>query len=58
MRLLEVATERATYRDVFGVSEFRNLWLAQLLSVSGDQLARVALTVLVYNRTSRRSPTR
>jgi MFS family permease len=48
---LEVATERATYRDVFGVSEFRNLWLAQLLSVSGDQLARVALTVLVYNRT-------
>jgi len=27
------------------------LWMAQLLSVVGDQLARVALTVLVYDRT-------
>ena len=42
---------RATFRDVFGVAEFRALWLAQVLSVSGDQLARVALTVLVYDRT-------
>jgi predicted MFS family arabinose efflux permease len=42
---------RATFRDVFAVSEFRALWLAQLLSVAGDQLARVALTVLVYDRT-------
>jgi MFS family permease len=33
------------------VTEFRSLWLAQLLSVVGDQLARVALTVLVYDRT-------
>src|ERR1700689_2197493 len=40
-----------TYRDVFAVGEFRALWLAQLLSVAGDQLARVALTVLVYDRT-------
>jgi hypothetical protein len=36
---------------VFAVAEFRALWLAQLLSVLGDQLARVALTVLVYDRT-------
>lgn len=36
---------------MFGVAEFRALWLAQLLSVVGDQLARVALTVLVYDRT-------
>jgi predicted MFS family arabinose efflux permease len=36
---------------VFAVGEFRALWLAQLLSVMGDQLARVALTVLVYERT-------
>jgi MFS family permease len=42
---------KTTYRDVFAVSEFRALWLAQLLSVIGDQLARVALTVLVYDRT-------
>jgi MFS family permease len=39
------------YRDVFAVAEFRALWLAQVLSVGGDQLARVALTVLVYAQT-------
>lgn len=33
------------------VGEFRSLWTAQLISVLGDQLARVALTVLVYERT-------
>jgi len=42
---------KTTFRDVFAVREFRALWLAQLLSVVGDQLARVALTVLVYDRT-------
>lgn len=42
---------RVTFRDVFAVAEFRALWLAQLLSVAGDQLARVALTILVYDRT-------
>ncbi len=42
---------KTTFRDVFTVAEFRTLWLAQLLSVAGDQLARVALTVLVYDRT-------
>jgi MFS family permease len=46
--------ERATFRDVFAMPEFRALWFAQVLSVAGDQLARVALTVLVYDRT--RSP--
>jgi len=48
------ATEQAattTFRDVFAVAEFRALWAAQLLSVIGDQLARVALTVLVYDET-------
>src|SRR3984957_1475067 len=48
------ATEQAArtpFREVFAVAEFRALWLAQLLSVVGDQLARVALTVLVYDRT-------
>jgi MFS family permease len=48
------ASEQAattTFRDVFAVAEFRALWLAQLLSVAGDQLARVALTILVYDRT-------
>jgi MFS family permease len=42
---------RITFRDVFAIAEFRALWAAQLLSMIGDQLARVALTVLVYDRT-------
>jgi MFS family permease len=33
------------------VAEFRGLWTAQVLSLLGDQLARVALTVLVFDRT-------
>ena len=45
------AAERATFRDVFAIGEFRWLWLAYLLSIAGDQLALVALTVLVYART-------
>jgi MFS family permease len=36
---------------VFAVAEFRALWAAQIFSVGGDQLARVALTVLVYAHT-------
>jgi Major Facilitator Superfamily len=42
---------KATFAQVFAGREFRALWLAQLLSVAGDQLARVAMTVLVYDRT-------
>jgi MFS family permease len=42
---------QTTFREVFANSEFRALWLAQLLSVIGDQLARLAMTVLVYDRT-------
>ena len=36
---------------VFRLPEFRALWAAETLSVVGDQLARVALAVLVFNRT-------
>jgi MFS family permease len=50
----EAAPERVTFRQVFAIGEFRALWLALILSVAGDQLARVAMTVLVYQRT--RSP--
>ena len=46
------ATDRpASYRAVLAAPEFRRLWAAHLLSVAGDQLARVALTVLVFDRT-------
>ena len=36
---------------VFRNAEFRALWGAELLSICGDQLSRVALAVLVYGRT-------
>lgn len=45
------AVDPATYGEVFAVPEFRWLWSAQLASVIGDQLARVALAVLVFDRT-------
>ena len=44
-------TATVTFRDVFAEGEYRALWLAQLLSIAGDQFARVALAVLVYDRT-------
>lgn len=34
------------------MGEFRALWLAELLSVVGDQVARVALSILVFQRTN------
>ncbi|MCU1686656.1 MAG: hypothetical protein JWQ81_7395 [Amycolatopsis sp.] len=36
---------------VFALGEFRALFAAQLVSVAGDQLARVALSILVFDRT-------
>jgi MFS family permease len=41
----------ATFREVFAVPEWRALFGTFLLSTMGDELARVALTVLVYART-------
>ncbi|WIX90096.1 MFS transporter [Amycolatopsis sp. DG1A-15b] len=38
-------------RSAFAIRGFRLLWLAGLLSVAGDQLARVALSILVFQRT-------
>ena len=45
-------TDGARFRDVLADAQFRALWLAQLLSVLGDQVARVALAVLVYAETA------
>jgi MFS family permease len=42
---------RGSFRDVFAVREFRALWASQVLSVGGDRLALVALTLLIYDRT-------
>ncbi len=41
----------ATFRQAFAVGEFRALLSALLLSVVGDQFARVALAVVVFERT-------
>nr|WP_042178986.1 MFS transporter [Kibdelosporangium sp. MJ126-NF4] len=38
--------------DALRVGEFRALWAAETISVAGDQLARVALSLVVYARTS------
>ncbi|MCZ2857534.1 MFS transporter [Blastococcus sp. VKM Ac-2987] len=43
---------QATFREVFAVGEFRPLFGTFVLSAAGDELARVALTVLVYDRTA------
>lgn len=43
---------RATFSQVFAQREFRALWLSQVLSVAGDRLALVAITLLVYERTN------
>jgi len=47
----EASPAKTTFLDVLAVREYRALWLAQLASVAGDQLARIALGVLVYDRT-------
>jgi MFS family permease len=47
----DAGSRPATFREVFGVREFRPLFGTFLLSTVGDELARVALTVLVYQRT-------
>lgn len=39
------------FSAVLAVSEFRALWFAEAQSVFGDQLAKVALTILVFDRT-------
>lgn len=44
--------KRVTFTDVLRVREFRVLWLADLQSSVGDQFARVALAVLVFERTA------
>ncbi|MFI5590175.1 MFS transporter [Amycolatopsis sp. NPDC051758] len=42
----------AGFGGVLRVREFRALWLAEALSVCGDQIARVALALVVFDRTS------
>src|ERR1700710_2266972 len=47
-----LASDRVTFATVLRVREFRVLWLADSQSAIGDQIARVALSVLVFERTA------
>lgn len=46
------AAVRSRYRDALSSPPFRALFTAQLVSITGTTVAAVALTVLVYRRTS------
>ncbi|WP_206791119.1 MFS transporter [Amycolatopsis sp. MtRt-6] len=48
----DARVEKVGFGAVLAVAEFRAMWAAELLSICGDQLARVALAVLVFQRTS------
>lgn len=47
-----MSEQAARFRDVFAIGEFQVLWIAQAQSRIGDQFARVALSLLVFERTS------
>lgn len=46
------AEPAATYRDVLASREFRYILSSTILSLIGDQMAKVALSILVFQRTS------
>jgi MFS family permease len=48
VRVVVEAQRPATYREVFGSTEFRALYSAFVLSMVGDMLARVAVTYMVF----------
>lgn len=50
--LRNVTRARTGYGDAFASREFRALFTARLVSVAGTSIAAVALTILVYRRTS------
>src|SRR5512135_3855078 len=46
------AQGRLGFRDVLAIREFRAMFVAHLLSLVGDQVAKVVLAILVFDRTS------
>jgi predicted MFS family arabinose efflux permease len=51
VRMTGGSGRRAGLGQALRVPEFRALWVAELVSVAGDQFARVGLSVLVFGRT-------
>src|SRR6201995_5725216 len=47
----QAPADRARYRDVLGAGEFRVIFTANIVSMLGNVVASVALTVLIYQRT-------
>jgi MFS family permease len=47
-----VTTATASFRSLFAVRDFTVLWIAGTQSQVGDQLSRVALSILVFERTN------
>jgi MFS family permease len=47
-----LTSERVSFADVLRIREFRVLWFADAQSAIGDQIARVALSVLVFQQTA------
>lgn len=45
------AERQATFREVFGQSEYRAVYIASALSWFGDYIAKAAVTALVYHQT-------
>ena len=44
-------TTRGALRELLGLREFRAMWIGSTVSTAGDQLAAVALSLLVFERT-------
>jgi MFS family permease len=44
-------TSRGALRELVGLREFRAMWIGSTASTAGDQLAAVALSLLVFERT-------
>ena len=47
---MTAADRPATYREVLAVREYRSLYAAQVTSLLGDQAAKVALSIVVLDR--------
>lgn len=48
---LDVTSRAPKMAAVLAITEFRALWFAEAQSIAGDQLAKVALMILVFDRT-------
>ncbi|NUS74278.1 MAG: MFS transporter [Corynebacteriales bacterium] len=48
---MDQVASQPTYKNLFAYREFRAIFIAQALSAGGDMLAKVAVSILVFDRT-------